>query len=347
MIFSEIGNFLFNWMLGFIHEPYELYNGLHVLGRKIALGLEASAEKVKALKVPFPDRTAQWVASQAYENDSDSGFSLTDAVWVEEDLGNNCVEVRANMKPPKLPSFDDTYGDPSSTVPVNTSTPLNNTINTTIEMPLAMQKIQEMQSEIEKLKEQIALMCKQNLEKSSLESSCLQPVPPPPSSVPPPPPPPPCILPPPPPPPPPPPLICVTSPDKKKSQQFMSLGDLIKQKASDGSLKSGLKPVSTSGDESGPPTMADVLKNLSSVKLKPVARSPGGTPLRKLPVSCHGSDPQTIIANALKKKFALSRMSPDFRRKGFDILSPMSSPSPSPPRYFGQHLLKRTGANFN
>lgn len=31
---------------------------------------------------------------QAYENDSDSGFSLTEVVWVEEDLGNNCIEVR-------------------------------------------------------------------------------------------------------------------------------------------------------------------------------------------------------------------------------------------------------------
>lgn len=40
------------------------------------------------------NRSHFFFLKQAYENDSDSGFSLTEVVWVEEDLGNNCIEVR-------------------------------------------------------------------------------------------------------------------------------------------------------------------------------------------------------------------------------------------------------------
>lgn len=331
MVVYKIGNLIFSWILGCIEEPNDFSNGLYVLGRKIALGLVASAEKVKAINLPFPDRTAQWVASQAYENDSDSGFSLTEVVWVEEDLGNNCIEVRANTKPSKINSFNDTYCNPNGAAPVTTSTPLSCAVNPNIEMPLAMQKIQEMQTEIEKLKEQIAMMCKQNLEKSSMESSCSRSVPSPP----------PCLLPP--PPPPPPPSICVTSPDMS-TKQFMSIGDLIKQKASAGCLKSDLKPTSTNQtcDENRTPTMADVLKNLNSVKLKPVARSPGGTPLRQMPLPCNVNDQQSIIANALRKKFARSRaVSPNCSRKVLKTLSPTT------PSQFGQHLLKKTGTQLD
>ncbi|KAH9489416.1 hypothetical protein Btru_037657 [Bulinus truncatus] len=51
------------------------------------------------------------------------------------------------------------------------------------------------------------------------------------------------------------------------------------------------------------PAMAHVLKDLTNVKLKSVQRSPGGTPLRRKPLSVP-SDPASIIAQALKKKFA-------------------------------------------
>ncbi|KAI8773218.1 mitochondrial fission regulator 2 [Biomphalaria glabrata] len=52
-----------------------------------------------------------------------------------------------------------------------------------------------------------------------------------------------------------------------------------------------------------PNVMAHVLKDLSNVKLKAVQRSPGGTPMRRKPLSVP-SDPASIIAQALKKKFA-------------------------------------------
>ncbi|XP_059178391.1 mitochondrial fission regulator 2-like isoform X2 [Physella acuta] len=59
------------------------------------------------------------------------------------------------------------------------------------------------------------------------------------------------------------------------------------------------------------PDLVHVLKDLSNVKLKAVQRSPGGTPMRRKPLS-QASDPAAIIAQALKKKFANHRgMSPD------------------------------------
>ncbi|KAL1486476.1 hypothetical protein MTO96_031367 [Rhipicephalus appendiculatus] len=51
--------------------------------------------------------------------------------------------------------------------------------------------------------------------------------------------------------------------------------------------------------------LAEVLKGLSTVKLKKVEKSPSGTPLRKSgePDSSSATDPAGMLANALKKRF--------------------------------------------
>ena len=54
--------------------------------------------------------------------------------------------------------------------------------------------------------------------------------------------------------------------------------------------------------------MTAVLKDLNQVKLKAVERSPGGTPIRRAPRKTKRTDPASIIADALKSKFAKSRM---------------------------------------
>ncbi|KAJ7326526.1 mitochondrial fission [Desmophyllum pertusum] len=93
--------------------------------------------------------------------------------------------------------------------------------------------------------------------------------------------------------------------------------------------------------------MTDVLKGLGKVKLRSVERSPGGTPLRKPPISTDGSDPASIIAQALKKKFAHRRRqeanSPDANKENSPG-SPFGTPPSSPikPVPFGPHLLKAT-----
>jgi hypothetical protein len=38
-----------------------------------------------------------------------------------------------------------------------------------------------------------------------------------------------------------------------------------------------------------------------------ISRSPGGTPIRNKPLETEGTDPSSIIARALKKKFAHRR----------------------------------------
>lgn len=94
------------------------------------------------------------------------------------------------------------------------------------------------------------------------------------------------------------------------------------------------------------PNMTDVLKGLGKVKLRSVERSPGGTPLRKAPLPSDGNDPASIIAQALKKKFAHRRSqeanSPDTNKENNSPGSPFGTPplSPIKPIPFGPHLLK-------
>jgi len=94
------------------------------------------------------------------------------------------------------------------------------------------------------------------------------------------------------------------------------------------------------------PNMADVLKGLDKVKLRSVERSPGGTPLRKPPLPTDGTDPASIIAQALKKKFAHRRRhevnSPDTNKENNSPGSPFGTPPSSPIKSvpFGPHLLK-------
>lgn len=51
---------------------------------------------------------------------------------------------------------------------------------------------------------------------------------------------------------------------------------------------------------------SDVLKDVGKQKsrLKSVQKSPGGTPIRRQPKPCNPQDPSTILANALRQKFA-------------------------------------------
>lgn len=76
-----------------------------------------------------------------------------------------------------------------------------------------------------------------------------------------------------------------------------------------------------------------------------IFRSPGGTPLRQRPRQTEGSDPASLIAAALKRKFAHRyKESPDKENTRSDSpFSPqLNSKSPASPVKppFGRHLLK-------
>ncbi|XP_006980171.2 mitochondrial fission regulator 2 isoform X1 [Peromyscus maniculatus bairdii] len=76
------------------------------------------------------------------------------------------------------------------------------------------------------------------------------------------------------------------------------------------------------------PHMLDVLKDMSKVRLRPVERSPGGRPIQKRKRQSSQWDPVSLIANALKQKFAFQDDSFDKESRSWEC-SPFSSPESS------------------
>ncbi|XP_053699571.1 mitochondrial fission regulator 2 [Synchiropus splendidus] len=82
-------------------------------------------------------------------------------------------------------------------------------------------------------------------------------------------------------------------------------------------------------EKKGAPSMLDILKDLNQVKLKAVERSPGGTPVnrrRSKGISALQNDPAALIAEALKRKFALHRHNCSSDKENSIDLSPFGSP---------------------
>ncbi|EGD77616.1 hypothetical protein PTSG_08711 [Salpingoeca rosetta] len=104
------------------------------------------------------------------------------------------------------------------------------------------------------------------------------------------------------------------------------------------------------------PSMADVLKDLGTVKLRSVQRSPGGTPIasRKRESMPATNDPAALIAAALKKKFAQRRKAmredeeeeddEDWADKENEIIARRKTKAAAAKEQpaFGRHLLKKT-----
>ncbi|XP_074642868.1 mitochondrial fission regulator 2-like [Tubulanus polymorphus] len=193
--------------------------------------------------------------------------------------------------------------------------------------PVSLQRISELQDELEKMRQQIAsIVTMQMTDKSALDQQEVftsTPLPIPSITVTDPPPaipvPPPAVIgrtmaPPPPPPPPPPPIPV--------NRTKTTVADIIKQNKA---KKAGTsEPIDIPGRNKSTPNMGEVLKGLGTVKLRSIARSPGGTPLRQAPKL--SDDPANMIAFALKKKFANARVySPDKE----NINNPASPCSPN------------------
>ncbi|XP_036024886.1 mitochondrial fission regulator 2 [Onychomys torridus] len=76
------------------------------------------------------------------------------------------------------------------------------------------------------------------------------------------------------------------------------------------------------------PNMLDVLKDLNKVRLRPIERSPGGRPIQKRKRQSSQWDPVSLIAHALKQKFAFQDDSFDKESRSWEC-SPFSSPESS------------------
>ncbi|BFZ16677.1 hypothetical protein BsWGS_19716 [Bradybaena similaris] len=90
------------------------------------------------------------------------------------------------------------------------------------------------------------------------------------------------------------------------------------------------------------PDMVTILKDLGSVKLRAVERSPGGTPVKRC-IEREPSDPASIIAQALKKKFSNNWHFSSESDKENDSSSFASDNSTT----FGQHTIKKAKKRLN
>ncbi|KAJ8306275.1 hypothetical protein KUTeg_016820 [Tegillarca granosa] len=254
---------------------------------------------------------------------SSSMTSLDDdreLVWVEEELGNNCVRVRAQAKDEEMSDSDQELDPDLFNLRAGTTSPMSSTMISSISTmscdPAAMSKIAVLEDELMNLRQQIAglVLTQEQVNRSQSlsildmgKSECYTPTCPPVAPPPPP-------LPPsanaaglPPIPPPPPILKCstptVVTEDKGKQHitYDVECQNIVNKPKPDASTPE------LSSQKAGPPSMVDVLKGLSSVKLRSIQRSPNGTPLkpRLPPLSSNDcKDPALLIAEALKKKFA-------------------------------------------
>ncbi|KAM4534118.1 mitochondrial fission regulator 1 isoform 2-T2 [Odontesthes bonariensis] len=188
----------------------------------------------------------------------------------------------------------------------------------------AFQKISALETELAKLRVQIAQIVLTQ-EKTAQSAAATTGAPPPPSANLPPPPP----APPPPPPPPPPPLGL---------QRTFSAIDLIKERR-------GKNTDSRTVLESRPadiPSMLDVLKDINKVKLRSVKSRPVEDDTRAK--SKEPADAAALIAEALKRKFAHRYRQNSVQDDKDDFCLPVREAKPvTETPLFGQHMLKATG----
>ncbi|NXJ21886.1 MTFR1 regulator, partial [Dicrurus megarhynchus] len=186
----------------------------------------------------------------------------------------------------------------------------------------ALQKISALENELASLRAQIArivtLQEQQNLTTvgSHPVASAAVPVPPPP------------------PPPPPPPL---PPPPPSGLQQSKSAIDLIKERKNK-KMNAGQNVVGNGPKKPEVPNMLEILKDMNSVKLRAVKRSSEGT---KSKVS-QPADPATLIAEALKKKFAY-RYRNDSQGETEKVIPKAETKTQTEVVLFGPHMLKSTG----
>ncbi|KAM9099132.1 mitochondrial fission regulator 1 isoform X2 [Sarcophilus harrisii] len=187
----------------------------------------------------------------------------------------------------------------------------------------ALQKINALEHELATLRAQIAKIVTLQ-EQQSLTAGGLSPTTPtiaPPS---------PAVPPPPlPPPPPPPPL------PSSRLRQSVSAIDLIKERR-EKKTSAGKILIENSPKKPEVPNMLEILKDMNNVKLRSVKRSEQD--VKSKPVD--PADPASLIAEALKKKFAYRYRSDTETEKS---IPKSESKTTSETTLFGPHMLKSTG----
>ncbi|VDI54762.1 Hypothetical predicted protein [Mytilus galloprovincialis] len=283
-----------------------------------------------------------------YDSDSDDSVISTtslgtstddDVVWVEEELGDNCVRIRAQKRKhfENDAALDELDADLFISRP--SLSPMSSTMISSVSTrqdPEQTQKLSVMEEELNNLRLQIAMLveAQEQINKSQIPPQSFQEeklsiedyvsVPPP------------CPI----APPPPPPL-----PATKQSTPILTQTETDKKTI----VLQTLQDNRNSTPENPPKqaTLTDVLKGLGSVKLKSIQRSPGGTPLKPKRRESN-NDPASVIAQALKKKFANQIInSPDVDKEN-DSFN-FSSPESNSPFYIaqGQRRIRKRSVLFD
>ncbi|XP_066036659.1 mitochondrial fission regulator 1 [Chamaea fasciata] len=253
----------------------------------------------------------------------DAVASFADVGWIAEEEGEASTRLRSEVwskptqpvpgeahHPRKCPQRS--LQSPSGEEPVPRSAVMAN--------EEALQKINALENELASLRAQIAkivtLQEQQNLTTvgSSPLASAAVPVPPPP--------------------PPPPPL---PPPPPSGLGQSKSAVDLIKERRKK-RMNTGENVVENGPKRPEVPNMLEILKDMNSVKLRAVKRSSEDT---KSKVS-QPADPATLIAEALKKKFAY-RYRNDSQGETEKVIPKAETKTQSEVVLFGPHMLKSTG----
>ncbi|NWV58099.1 MTFR1 regulator, partial [Daphoenositta chrysoptera] len=253
----------------------------------------------------------------------DAVASFADVGWIAEEEGEVSTRLRSEVwsktAQPLTGEADHSRKSPRRQMPLQSlgEEPVPRSAGMANEE--ALQKISALENELASLRAQIAkivtLQEQQNLTTvgSSPVASAAVPVPPPP---------------------PPPPL---PPPPPSGLQQSKSAIDLIKERRNK-KMNAGQNVVENGPKKPEVPNMLEILKDMNSVKLRSVKRSSEGT---KYKVS-QPADPATLIAEALKKKFAY-RYRNDSQGETEKVIPKAETKTQTEVVLFGPHMLKSTG----
>ncbi|NWT52532.1 MTFR1 regulator, partial [Erythrocercus mccallii] len=255
----------------------------------------------------------------------DAVASFADVGWIAEEEGEVSTRLRSEVwsKPAQpvpgeahhcrqSPQRQTSLQSPAGEEPVPRSAVMAN--------EEALQKISALENELASLRAQIAKIVTLQ-EQQNLTAVGLSPLAP-------------AAVPVPPPPPPPPPL---PPPPPSGLGQSKSAIDLIKERKNK-NMNAGQNVVENGPKKPEVPNMLEILKDMNSVKLRSVKRPSEGT---KSKVS-QPADPATLIAEALKKKFAY-RYRNDSQGETEKVIPKVETKTQTEVVLFGPHMLKSTG----
>ncbi|NXO61332.1 MTFR1 regulator, partial [Phainopepla nitens] len=257
----------------------------------------------------------------------DAVASFADVGWIAEEEGEVSTRLRSEVwsraaqplpgeghDSRKSPDRQTSLQSPPGEEPVPRSTAMAN--------EEALQKISALENELASLRAQIAKIVtlqEQHILTTAVQSPLVS------AAVP---------APPPPPPPPPPPLPAPPLPGLGQSKSAI---DIIRERKNK-KMNAGQNVVENGPKKPEVPNMLEILKDMNTVKLRSVKRSSQGT---KSKVS-EPADPATLIAEALKKKFAY-RYQNDSQGEIEKVIPKAERKTQSEVVLFGPHMLKSTG----